>query len=60
MSEQTCREIKNPSDLLRRVNDIIIYTHINLTSPESKNENDDVMLIYSTFLKIINANIVKN
>ncbi len=34
MSEQTCREIKNPSDLLRRVYDII-YAHISL-SPRLK------------------------
>jgi hypothetical protein len=36
--------------MLRRVYDIILYAHITLTSPERKDENDDVMLIYSTFL----------
>ena len=52
--------MKNPPDLLRRVYDIFIYTHIIITSPESKYENDDVMMICNTFLKIINAKIVKN
>ena len=60
MSEQNCRRNKNPPDLLRRVYDILNYTHINITSPERKDENDDVMLFYSTFLKIINAKIVRN
>jgi hypothetical protein len=59
VSEQTCREMKNPSDLLGRVYDNIIFTHIIISSPESKYENDDVMF-YSTFLKIVNAKIVKN
>jgi len=44
MSEQTCREIKNPSDLLRRVYDIFIFTHIIISSPESKYDDDDVKL----------------
>jgi hypothetical protein len=44
--EQTCREMKNPPDLLRRVYDIFIYaSHITITSPESKYENDDVTMI---------------
>jgi len=51
--------MKNPSDLLRRVNDILIYTHITISSPESKYENDDVMF-YNSFLKIINAKKAKN
>jgi hypothetical protein len=34
MTEQTCWEIKNPPDLLRRVYDIL-YTHISL-SPRLK------------------------
>jgi hypothetical protein len=45
VSEQNCRETKNPPDLLRRVYDIFISIHITITSPESKNENDGVMLI---------------
>jgi len=49
MSEQTCRENKNPPDMLRRVNDIFYYTHINISSPESKYENDDV-IFYNSFL----------
>jgi hypothetical protein len=60
VSEQTCGEMKNPSDLLRRVYDNIILTHIIISSPESKYENDDVMMFYSTFLKNMNANIAKN
>jgi hypothetical protein len=44
VSEQDLREIKNPSDLLRRVYDILMNTHIIISSPESKYENDgDVM-----------------
>jgi len=60
MSEQNCRKNKNPPDLLRRVYDILNYTHINITSPERKDENDDVMLNCGTFLIIINAKVVKN
>ena len=52
MSEQTFREIKNPPDLLKRVYDILINTHIIISSPESKYENDDVML-YNAFLENI-------
>jgi hypothetical protein len=50
VSEQNCRERKNPPDLLKRVYDIFIYTHITINSPERKDENDDVKLICSTFL----------
>jgi hypothetical protein len=50
VSEQTFAEKKNPPDLLRRVYDIFIHLHTNITSPESKYENDDVMIIYNTFL----------
>jgi hypothetical protein len=60
MSEQTFREIKNPPDLLKRVYDIFIYIHIIVTSPESKYENDDDVMIYCTFLKIVKAKIGKN
>jgi len=60
VSEQTSREIKNPPDLLRRVYDIIIYAHIIISSPESKYENDGVLMIYNTFLQIVNAKIGKN
>ncbi len=59
MSEQTRGENKNPPDLLRRVYDILIYAHINITSPESKYENDDV-IFYNSLLKIMNAKIGKN
>jgi len=50
VSEQNCRKKKNPPDLLRRVYDIFIHTHITITSPESNDENDDEMLIFYTFL----------
>jgi hypothetical protein len=60
VSEQTCRETKNPPDQLRQVYDILIYIHITITSPERKDENDDVMLNCGTFLIIINAKVVKN
>ena len=36
--------------MLRRVYDIILYAHITVTSPERKDENDDVMSICNTFL----------
>jgi len=49
MSGQICREIKNPPDLLRRVYDILIYIHINISSPESKYENDDDVMSESSF-----------
>jgi len=57
MSEQNCRKNKNPPDLLRRVYDILNYTHINITSPERKDENDDVMLFCYTCLDFVNAKI---
>jgi hypothetical protein len=60
VSEQICRGIKNPSDLLRRVYDILRYTHIIIFSPESKYENDDDVIFYNSFLENINAKIVKN
>jgi hypothetical protein len=44
MPEQNCREIKNPSDLLKRVYDIFIYIHIIISSPESKYDDDDVWI----------------
>jgi len=50
VSEQNCWDKKNPPDLLRRVYDIIIYLHTIINSPESKYENDDVMMFCSTFL----------
>jgi len=44
VSGQICREMKNPPDLLKRVYDILIYTHINISSPEGNYEDDgDVM-----------------
>ncbi|MCX6327161.1 MAG: hypothetical protein NT144_11010 [Bacteroidia bacterium] len=51
--------MKNPSDLLKRVYDILINTHIIISSPESKYENDDV-IFYNSLLKIINAKIAKD
>jgi hypothetical protein len=60
VSEQDFREIKNPSDLLRRVYDILMHTHIIISSPESKYENDDDVMFYKPLLKNINAKIVKN
>ncbi|MDO9341242.1 MAG: hypothetical protein Q7T72_12045 [Bacteroidales bacterium] len=41
--------MKNPPDLLKRVYDILVYTHITISSPESKYENDDVKF-YNSFL----------
>jgi len=52
--------MKNPPDLLRRVYDILIHTHINISSPESKYENDDMIMIYNSFLKNMKAKIVIN
>jgi hypothetical protein len=61
VSEQDCRENKNPPDQLRRVYDIFYpHMHITVNSPESKYENDDVGLFCNTFLKIVNAKIEKN
>jgi len=57
MSEQTFQVTKNPSDLLRRVYDILVYIHITFSSPESKYENDDVMVTCNSLLKNINAKI---
>jgi hypothetical protein len=45
VSEQTCRVKKNPPDLLKRVYDIFVSTYIKITSPDRKDENDDVMMI---------------
>jgi hypothetical protein len=53
-------KLKNPPGMLRRVNGSYINAHIINSSPESKYENDDVMMFYSTFLKNMNANIAKN
>jgi hypothetical protein len=50
VSEQTCREMKNPPDLLKRVYDILIYTNITISSPESKYENDNDVTFYNSFL----------
>ena len=46
--------------MLSRVYDIFIHIHITISSPESKIENDDVMMFCSTCLKIVNAKIRKN
>ena len=46
--------------MLRRVYDIFIHIHITISSPESKVENDDVMMFCSTCLEIVNAKIRKN
>jgi hypothetical protein len=59
VSEHNRRDMKNPPELLRRVYDIFIHLHTNITPPESKYENDDVMTFYSTFLNIISAKIGK-
>ena len=45
MFEQAFTETKNPPDLLKRVYDIFDYKHIIISSPESKYENDDGVLI---------------
>jgi hypothetical protein len=50
MSEQDYGKNKNPPEMLRRVYDILSHTNIIITSPEWKDENDDVMRICSTFL----------
>jgi len=50
VSELTSREMKNPTDLLRRVYDILIYTHIIISSPESKYENDDDAIFDNSFV----------
>jgi hypothetical protein len=51
--------MKNPPDLLRRVYDILINTHIIISSPESKYENDDDVMFYKAFLKIVNTKKAK-
>jgi hypothetical protein len=51
VSEPICREKINPSDLLRRVHDILTDTHITISSPESKYENGDDVKSESSFLK---------
>ena len=51
---------KNPPDLIRRVYDILIFAHIIISSPESKHQNNDDVMFCKTFLKIMNAKIVKN
>jgi hypothetical protein len=60
VSEQSGRGEKNPPDQLRRVYDIFIQMHTTFTSPGSPDENDDVMMICSTYLNNLNAKIVKN
>jgi len=60
VSEPDFREIKNPSDLLRRVYDILIHIHITISSPESKYENDGDVLFCKSLLKNMNAKIVIN
>jgi hypothetical protein len=45
LSELTFWEKKNPSDLLKRVYDILVKTHIIISSPESKYENDDGVFV---------------
>ena len=50
-------KLENPPDLLRRVYDIIIFTHIIVSSPESKNQYDDVKFCNS-LNKFMDAKIV--
>jgi hypothetical protein len=50
LAEQLGQEIKNPPDLLRRVYDIFILAHINNSSPESKQWNDDDVIFYNSLL----------
>lgn len=53
-------ETKNPSDLLRRVYNIIcLYQYIITTSPESKYVNDDDVIDSQTFLFVSLCNIMK-
>jgi hypothetical protein len=58
VSEQTRWEMKSPPDQLRRVYDILVNTYIIISSPESKNENDDDVMFYNSLLIIMNAKII--
>jgi len=59
VSEHPRQEIKNPPDLLRRVYDISIFAHIIISSPESKQQNDDDVKFCKSLIKIVNAKVVK-
>jgi len=50
--------MKSPPDQLRRVYDILVNTYIIISSPESKNENDDDVMFYNSLLIIMNAKII--
>jgi hypothetical protein len=44
--------------MLRRVYDTINMLHINFSSPDCKNENDDDVIYSDTFLKKFNTKVV--
>jgi hypothetical protein len=52
-------ETKNPTDLLRRVLKYCYYTNIISCSPEGQYENDDDVVLKSSFVSLTGANIDK-